>query len=157
MPYQESAGTAGSDSGGSVDTTTMPAQAPPDLGTGAGGLMQIGTTQVTGQSGTPGATLPVDAIEQASSMIAQGKADLGQTAGAENRLNGFDGVGGGGGGANGANAQAAAGTATKGVDSNNLGGSTSLGAKPAPGPGGQPPPATPAPPATPPPPDILQA
>lgn len=98
MPYQGSAGSTGSDSGGSVGTVQMPAQAPPDLGVGAGGLMQIGQTQVVGQSGTPGANLPVDALEQASNMILAGKADLTQTAGAENRLDGFDGVGGGGGG-----------------------------------------------------------
>jgi hypothetical protein len=84
----------------------MPAQAPPDLGTGSGGLMQIGTTQVDGQSGTPGANLPVDAIELAGSMIAQGKADQNQTFGAERRLDGFDGVGGGGGGATANNANA---------------------------------------------------
>src|SRR5205807_6630370 len=104
--YQGSAASSGSDSGGSASTASMPTQAPPDLGTGAGGLMQIGQTQVAGQSGTPGATLPVDALQQASSMIVQGKADLNQTAGAETRLNGFDGVGGGGGGGGGANANA---------------------------------------------------
>jgi hypothetical protein len=91
MPYQGNAGSTGSDSGGSVGVV-MPAEAPPDLGTGAGGLMQIGQTQVVGQSGTAGANLPVDALEQASSMIVSGKADLNQTAGAEHRLDGFDGA-----------------------------------------------------------------
>jgi hypothetical protein len=127
MPYQGDAGGAGS--GGTV---RMPAQAPPDLGTGVGGLMQIGTTQVVGQSGTSGANVPVDAIEQASAMVAQGKADLGQTVGAEHRLDGFDGVGGGGGNnANNANnadnaAQPAAATATQNVSQSGMGGNTSV-------------------------------
>lgn len=126
MPYQGSAGSTGSDSGGSGGVV-MPAQAPADLGTGAGGLMQIGQTQVAGQSGTPGANLPVDDIQQAGNMILAGKADPGQTMGAENRLDGFDGVGGGGGGgggggANGQNGQVAASTANENTSSTGLGG-----------------------------------
>lgn len=125
MPYQGSAASSGSDAGGSVGTVAMPTEAPPDLGTGAGGLMQIGQTQVVGQSGTAGATLPVDALQQASNMIVQGKADLNQTAGAENRLDGFDGVGGGGGGGGAAAGTAAQGTANEATDSGGLGGDTS--------------------------------
>jgi hypothetical protein len=81
---------------------------PVDGGTGAGGPAKPAFTDVAGQSGTPGANLPVDGIEQASNTIQRGKADLARTAGAERRLDGFDGVGGGGGGgaANGANAAA---------------------------------------------------
>jgi hypothetical protein len=105
----------------------MPTEAPPDLGTGAGGLMQIGQTQVVGQSGTAGATLPVDALQQASSMIVQGKADLNQTAGAEHRLDGFDGVGGGGGGGGGDTTATAAPT-DQNVGSGGLGGQQAVGA-----------------------------
>jgi hypothetical protein len=71
---------------------------PVDGGSGQGGLAKPAFTDVAGQSGTPGANLPVDSIEQASNTIQRGKADLAQTAGAERRLDGFDGVGGGGGG-----------------------------------------------------------
>lgn len=63
------------------------------------------TTPVAGQSGTPGANLPVDGLQQASTTIEGAKADLARTAGAERRLDGFDGVGGGGGGG-GENAEA---------------------------------------------------
>lgn len=128
MPYQGSAASSGSDSGGSVSTVSMPTEAPPDLGTGAGGLMQIGQTQVVGQSGTAGATLPVDALQQASSMIVQGKADLNQTAGAEHRLDGFDGVGGGGGGGGGGDTTATAAPTDQNVGSGGLGGQQAVGA-----------------------------
>ena len=58
------------------------------------------STVAPGQSGTPGAALPVADLEQASNTIQNAQADLSRTAGAERRLDGFDGVGGGGGGGN---------------------------------------------------------
>lgn len=63
-------------------------------------------TPVAGQSGTPGANLPVADIEQASNTIQGAQADLSRTTGAERRLDGFDGVGGGGGDGGGENADA---------------------------------------------------
>lgn len=64
-----------------VSTSATPAAAPAPAG-----------------SGTPGANLPVDGIQQASNTIQNARADLTRTAGAERRLDGFDAVGGGGGG-----------------------------------------------------------
>jgi hypothetical protein len=74
--------------------------APVDGGsaTGAGSPVSTVVTAQAGASGTPGATLPVEDIEQASNTIQGAQADLALTAGAERRLDGFDGVGGGGGG-----------------------------------------------------------
>ena len=79
-------------------TTTAPVDGGSGAGAGAPALAQPMFTEVAGQSGTPGATLPVEDIEQASNTSQRAKADLSQTAGAERRLDGFDGVGGGGGG-----------------------------------------------------------
>lgn len=75
------------------------ASAPLDLGsTGSGGLVKASSTQVEGVSKMRGANLPTENIEAASNTIQRGKADLGQTTGAETRLNLLDQVGGGGGG-----------------------------------------------------------
>jgi hypothetical protein len=96
------------------------------------------STQVEGASGTRGANLPVDNLQQASNTIQRGKADLRQTAGAEHRLDLFDGVGGGGGGggadagqANAGNATGAVaqGTANEDVSQTGTGGQTDLSAK----------------------------
>ena len=83
-----------------------------------------------GQSGTPGANLPVADIEQASNTIQGAQADLSVTAGAERRLDGFDGVGGDGGGggdagqenANNAEGAVAQGTADLDVSATGVGG-----------------------------------
>ena len=80
-----------------VHSSAAAATSPVDGG-GSGGSAKPAFTEVAGTSGTPGANLPVENIEQASNTIQRGKADLAQTAGAERRLDGFDGVGGGGGG-----------------------------------------------------------
>lgn len=86
---------------------------------------------VAGQSGTPGANLPTDSIEQASNTIQNAQADLSRTAGAERRLDGFDLVGGGGGGgggeagqenANNAEGAVAQGTADQNVSETGIGG-----------------------------------
>ena len=108
--------------------------APLDLGsTGSGGLVKTGTTQVQGVSGTAGANLPVDNIEQASNTIQRGKHDLAATNGAEGRLEGLNGVGGGGGGggagagqANANNATGAVAQGTAGLDTgqSGIGGAT---------------------------------
>lgn len=89
-------------------------------------------TPAAGQSGTPGANLPVDTIEQASNTIQNAQADLSRTAGAERRLDGFDLVGGGGGGggggeagqenANNAEGAVAQGTADQDVSETGIGG-----------------------------------
>jgi hypothetical protein len=91
-----------------------------------------GATPTAGQSGTPGANLPVDTIEQASNTIQNAQADLSVTAGAERRLDGFDLVGGGGGGggeagagqenANNAEGAVAQGTADQDVSETGIGG-----------------------------------
>lgn len=90
--------------------TTAPVDGGGAAGTGAGVSAPASTTPVStevtgtatapvaGQSGTPGANLPVDGLQQASTTIEGAKADLARTAGAERRLDGFDGVGGGDGG-----------------------------------------------------------
>jgi hypothetical protein len=102
----------------------------------SGGAAKPAVTDVAGNSGRPGANLPVAEIEQASNTIQNGRADLTRTAGAERRLDGFDGVGGGGGGggAGGANANAnnatgapAQGTAQKDVSKTGVGGIQKLG------------------------------
>jgi len=82
---------------GSVATSSQP------ISTVVGGS---GAAPAAGASGTPGASLPVPDIEQASSTIQNARADLSLTAGAERRLDGFDLVGGGGGGGGGGEAQA---------------------------------------------------
>jgi len=112
--------------------------APLDLGsTGSGGLVKTGTTQVQGVSGTAGANLPVDNIEQASNTIQRGKHDLAATNGAESRLEGLNGVGGGGGGggaagagqANADNATGAVAQGTENLDTGQggVGGATTAG------------------------------
>jgi hypothetical protein len=78
--------TAPVDGGGATGAVAAPAATP------------VSTVAAPGQSGTPGATLPVADLEQASNTIQGAQADLSVTAGAERRLDGFDGVGGGGGG-----------------------------------------------------------
>jgi len=96
-------------------------QAPVDAGGATGGagaaggnapIATGGAAPTAGSSGTPGANLPVDEIQQASNTIQSAKADLSRTTGAERRLDGLDGVGGGGGGA--AAGDAAAGDAAAG-------------------------------------------
>src|SRR5262245_45775616 len=78
--------------------------APVDTGSTATGAPVTSSGPAAAQSsGTPGANLPVDGIQQASTTIQGARADLSRTTGAERRLDGFDGVGGGGGGG-GANA-----------------------------------------------------
>ena len=77
-----------------------PAAAPTSVSTPVSSVVS-GATPTAGQSGTPGANLPVDTIEQASNTIQNAQADLSRTAGAERRLDGFDLVGGGGGGGGG--------------------------------------------------------
>jgi hypothetical protein len=105
--------------GGSA-TTTAP------VSTVVGGQ----TAPAAGQSGTPGANLPVADIEQASNTIQGAQADLSATAGAERRLDGFDLVGGDGGGggdagqenANNAEGAVAQGTADLDVSESGVGG-----------------------------------
>jgi hypothetical protein len=88
------------------------------------------TAPAAGQSGTPGANLPVADIEQASNTIQGAQADLSATAGAERRLDGFDLVGGDGGGggdagqenANNAEGAVAQGTADLDVSETGVGG-----------------------------------
>jgi hypothetical protein len=78
--------------------------APVDNGTSAPvSTVSTGAPPAAGSSGTPGANLPVDGIQQASNTIQGARADLTRTTGAERRLDGFDGVGGGGGGGGAAN------------------------------------------------------
>lgn len=81
---------------GSVTTSSQP------ISTSVGGS----AAPAAGQSGTPGANLPVPDIEQASNTIQGARADLSRTTGAERRLDGFDLVGGGGGGGGGGGAEA---------------------------------------------------
>jgi hypothetical protein len=109
---------------GAVEVVHVPntatASAPLDLGsTGSGGLVKASATQVEGESKMRGANLPVADIESASNTIQRGKADLGQTAGAEERLNLLDRVGGGGGGGGAAAGQQNADNATGAVAQNN--------------------------------------
>lgn len=112
-------------------------QAPVDAGsaTGAAGAgggnapIATGGAPAAGSSGTPGANLPVDEIQQASNTIQSARADLSRTTGAERRLDGFDGVGGGGGGGGAAGGEAAAGDTTVAagtdqLDSEKLAGNT---------------------------------
>jgi hypothetical protein len=107
--------------------------APVDTGSSAAAASGTATpsaqpvfTEVAGQSGTPGANLPVADIEQASNTIQNARADLARTAGAERRLDGFDGVGGGGGGggdnagAGQENADNATGAVAQGTDDLNV-------------------------------------
>lgn len=97
--------------GGSSAATGATAPTPTgtgaDVSTAATPTAQPVSTPVAGQSGLPGANLPVPNIEQASNTIQSAKADLSRTAGAERRLDGFDLVGGGdGGGGGGGEAEA---------------------------------------------------
>lgn len=110
-----------------------PAAAPTSVSTPVSSVVS-GATPTAGQSGTPGANLPVDTIEQASNTIQNAQADLSRTAGAERRLDGFDLVGGGGGGggeaeagagqenANNAEGAVAQGTADQDVSETGIGG-----------------------------------
>lgn len=119
--------------------------APVDTGSAAGASAPVAQTtsapvssvvggqpSAGGQSGLPGANLPVDGIQQASNTIQNAQADLSRTAGAERRLDGFDLVGGGGGGGGGAgqenanNAEGAVAQNTDGlvVDQTGVGGET---------------------------------
>ena len=100
-------------------------QAPVDAGGATGGagaaggnapIATGGAAPTAGSSGTPGANLPVDEIQQASNTIQSAKADLSRTTGAERRLDGLDGVGGGGGGAAAGDAAAGDATVAEGTD-----------------------------------------
>jgi hypothetical protein len=91
MPYQGDV--AAANPGGAVGVTRT-AQAPLDLGGGAGGLPVTSQTSVAGESGMRGATIPVDGLQQASTSIERGKADPAATNGAEGRLDALNGVGG---------------------------------------------------------------
>jgi hypothetical protein len=108
--------------------------APVDTGGATGTPATPASTVVNGQSGTPGATLPVEDLQQASNTIQGAQADLSVTAGAERRLDGFDGVGGGGGGggdgqanANNAEGAVAQGTADMDVSESGVGGARDMG------------------------------
>lgn len=122
--------TAPVDGGSAVGATgaPTPAAASAPVSTVVGGQA---AAPAAGQSGTPGANLPTDSIEQASNTIQNAQADLSRTAGAERRLDGFDLVGGDGGGgggdagqenANNAEGAVAQGTADQDVSETGIGG-----------------------------------